>query len=459
MRLAFDRGTLVLSEMPAGLDPGTLPGVLWDPRTGECRAPAFVYPELVGHLARCGARVDDAVPMAVAGVAPRRAPELRPYQQSALDAWELAGRRGVVALPTGSGKTRLALAAIAATRAATLVLVPTRVLLGQWVSEIAQRLDCPVGCYGDGEHRLERITVATFESGYRHMASLGNRFALLILDEAHHFGSAMREDALVMSTAPMRLGLTATAPRDGPATARLNRLVGPVVYELGVADLTGEYLSEFDIITLTLPLSPAERAAYELDRARFRPVVRLFFHHNPEASWRDFVRAARQSNEGREALEAWQRAQRLLSFTEAKAASVARLLCEHRDTRTLVFTADNDAAYAIARAQLVMPITCDISRREREVALAGFRSGALRVLVSARVLNEGIDVPDADVAIIAGGGGSERQHVQRVGRLLRPAPGKRARVFELVTEETSEVQQSLRRQLGLRRPAPQAWAG
>ncbi|HOU90926.1 MAG TPA: helicase-related protein, partial [Polyangiaceae bacterium] len=110
--------------------------------------------------------------------------------------------------------------------------------------------------------------------------------------------------------------------------------------------------------------------------------------------------------------------------------------------RVLVFTQDNESAYAIARAELVMPITCDIERAERERALAAFRDGRLSTLVSSRVLNEGLDVPDAEVAIIVGGTLGEREHVQRVGRLLRPRPGKRAVVYELVTVGTAELRRA-----------------
>jgi superfamily II DNA or RNA helicase len=118
----------------------------------------------------------------------------------------------------------------------------------------------------------------------------------------------------------------------------------------------------------------------------------------------------------------------------------------------LVFTADNAAAYAIAREHLIMPITCEIGRRERERALLAFREGKLRALVSARVLNEGIDVPDADVAIIVGGALGEREHVQRIGRLLRPVPGKRAIVYELVTLSTSEARRAAERRRALAAP-------
>jgi superfamily II DNA or RNA helicase len=115
----------------------------------------------------------------------------------------------------------------------------------------------------------------------------------------------------------------------------------------------------------------------------------------------------------------------------------------------LVFTADNAAAYATALEHLVMPLTCDIGRAERDEALDRFRRGELRALVSARVLNEGIDVPSADVAVIAGGSLGTREHVQRVGRLLRPAPGKRALVYELVVRDSLEVGRSRERRKGL----------
>ena len=93
----------------------------------------------------------------------------------------------------------------------------------------------------------------------------------------------------------------------------------------------------------------------------------------------------------------------------------------HAQDRVLVFTPDNATAYRIAREHLVMPITCDIGARERDAALDRFRRGDLRALVSSRVLNEGLDVPDAEVGILVGGTQGTREYVQRLGRLLRPA--------------------------------------
>src|SRR5207247_5763059 len=123
---------------------------------------------------------------------PRPIPEawsevsLRSYQEAALSAWELGHRRGVIALPTGSGKTRVALAAVKGTRLGALCLVPTRVLLDQWLREIGAVYRGAVGCYGDGVRRLAPLTVATYESAYRHMRQPGDRFELLTVDEPHH---------------------------------------------------------------------------------------------------------------------------------------------------------------------------------------------------------------------------------------------------------------------------------
>jgi len=114
-----------------------------------------------------------------------------------------------------------------------------------------------------------------------------------------------------------------------------------------------------------------------------------------------------------------------------------------------VFTADNATAYAIARELLVMPITCDIRRAERSTMIERFRSGETPVLVSSQVLDEGFDVPDADVAIVVGGTGSQRRYIQRIGRVLRPRAGKRAVVYELAVHASAELSQVARRRRGL----------
>jgi superfamily II DNA or RNA helicase len=456
VRLLFDRGTLLLTSPPATLDPATLASlpptleVRWDPRVLAHRAPAHRAYAIASDLRRRGIALTEAPRPALGPPSAFRpptpgAPDLRPYQHAALAAWRLAGRRGVVSLPTGSGKTRLALAAIAATRAPCLVLVPTRALLAQWLAALAAVYDGPLGRFGDGDRVLTPLTVSTFAAAYRHMARIGDRFGLLVVDEAHHFGHGAQDEALEMSIAPLRLGLTATPPEPGPAATRLQALLGPTVFERSIADLAGPYLAPLERITWHLALDGEERREYDALRAVYRRAWEAYLGNHLGARWEDFLRYASQTDDGRRGVAAWRRARRLLAFPRRKREALAGLLARHRRERALVFVADNETAYAVAREHLVMPLTCDIGRRERDEALARFRAGELRALVSAQVLNEGLDVPEAEVGIVVAGRMGPREHVQRVGRLLRPGPGKRALVYELVVGHSSEAWQAVRR--------------
>jgi superfamily II DNA or RNA helicase len=419
----------------------------WDPRVDAYRAPAFVYRSLSAELRRRGLVFDDQVIRDRSACSNWEPVELRPYQQTALMTWARE-QRGLVVLPTGSGKTRLACAVMATCRVPTLCLVPTRVLLHQWCKEIAKHYCGPVGCLGDGNQVLAPITVATFESAYRGMQRFGHRFQLLVVDEVHHFGSGVRDEALEMCVAPRRLALTATSP-EGQALARVNELMGPCVCALSVADLSGLWLADFESIVLGLRLTVDEQKQYDYALQTFRGVFDGFRRLSPGGTWQDFNAFASRSEIGRDALAAFRASRELTNYAAAKRLAVATLLQQHRGRRVLVFTANNSTAYAIAREHLVMPITCDIDRAEREQALAAFRAGELRALVSAQVLNEGIDVPDAEVAIIVGGVRGQREHVQRVGRLLRPAPGKRAVIYELVLEGTHEIRKAAQRRRAL----------
>jgi len=447
MQLQFDRGTLVLSGTAPAETWRSLPGVKWDPRIERHRSPAFRYRDIVTALRACGLTCNAEVLKRRSQPGPWTPITLRPYQHAALLAWGRE-KRGIVVLPTGAGKTRLACAAMAACKVPALCLVPTRALLHQWRAELARHYTGTVGCLGDGEREIADVTVATFEGAYRHMDRIGDRFGLLVVDEAHHFGVGVRDEALEMCAAPRRLALTATAP-NGDALERLIVLMGPIVCELGIGDLAGEWLADFENVVLALRLTPSEQQQYDSAVRMFRAVFEPFQSLTQHARWSDFLGMASRSEEGRAAVAAFRFSRRLVSFPEAKRLALTGLLDQHATNRKLVFTPDNETAYAIARAHLVMPMTCDIDRKEREQALAAFRAGELRTLVSAQVLNEGIDVPDADVAIVVGGVRGEREHVQRVGRLLRPAPGKRAVVYELVIANTHEVRKAVERRRSL----------
>lgn len=363
-------------------------------------------------------------------------PVLRWYQREALHRWEAASQRGVIALPTGSGKTVVALAAIAKLGVATLVLVPTRVLLDQWVRTLSACWPHTIGRLGDGDHQVLPITVATYASAVMWAPRIGDRFGLVVIDEAHHVGAWCPSEILEMLVAPARLGLTATPPDNMRA---LTRHVGGVVYTKRPEELIGDGLAPFVLETIPIALTRDERHRYREHRARFTAVFAPFVRAAPDTSWAEFVRAARQTKGGREALAAWRAYRSLIAYPSGKRSALTELLARHRGERALVFTSDNATAYAIARELLVTPITHEITRTERARALARFKTGEISVLVSSQVLDEGLDVPDADIAIVVGGSASRRRHVQRIGRVLRPRDGKRARIYELAVEDTTEV--------------------
>jgi len=445
MRIRFDRGTLVLDQITEASKPAVLDGAVWDPELAAWRLPASRLSELRVRLADSNVRnpSDTIAPPRLE--ATWQIPELRWYQRAAIDAWRAAGERGVVALPTGTGKTLTAIGAIGELGVATLIVVPTRVLLDQWARALAQVWRFPIGRLGDGDQVVAPITVATYASAISWAPRIGDAFGLVIVDEAHHVGAWCPHEVFDMLVAPARLGLTATPPEPGGA---LDRAIGPVSYALGIADLVGDALAEFDLETVPAPLDRTEREVYRECRGRFNEAYSRFSRQQPGATWREFVRHASTSRDGRAALSAWRASRAVLAFPQAKRAAVTALLARHAGERVLIFTFDNATAYAIARALLVNPVTCDIGRRERADMLARFRSGEAPVLVSSQVLDEGLDVPEADIAIVVGGTASQRRHVQRIGRVLRPRPGKRARVYELATG--AEMEMVVERRRGLR---------
>lgn len=440
VNLSFDRGTLRLDGASVALLDALGDVARFDERTGYHRAPAFRYAHVIDVARRRAIDVRDG--LAPAWARARRpptppAPALRPYQEQALSAFETFGHRGVVALPTGAGKTRIASAAIARSGCPALVLVPTRVLLEQWSAVLRDQLGAPIGVVGDGKKQLEAVTVMTFESAYRCLDRCGDGFELLVVDEAHHFSGGLRAEALEMCPAPRRLGLTATPPAPGSAGAeRLRELVGPIVFELEIADLAGSALAALDVVRIHVALSGEERARYRCDLEPFESLRREVLRNNPDADWLTCVRAVARTPGGSEALSRMQRAGALAAFPEAKRVVVRELLARHRGDRALVFTATAQHALTIAEESLIPLITADVPREERDAILASFRERRVRAIASARVLNEGVDVPEANVAVIVAGALGAREHVQRIGRILRPREGKRAVAYELVTMDT-----------------------
>lgn len=444
--LHFVAGTLELRGLEK--DQKGLPELCtWDPRSACFRLPACGYAPLILALRDQGVEVEDEArryqPLDY-GVRAHREP--RPFQAEAMEALRAAQGRGLVVLPTGAGKSHVAVMAIDHYRRSTLVVAPTLDLVRQWYDLLRTSFGVAVGIIGGGEYTLEELTVTTYDSAYLHMENLGNRFGMLIFDECHHLPAEAYLMAAQQSLAPFRLGLTATLERSDGREAVLGEVVGSVVYRKEIVELSGEYLADYETEKVSLSLSPKERDEYDSERAVYTGFLRSQgIRMSSQSGWTDFIMRASRGATGRRAMQAYRRQRELALASPAKIEYLQLLIHQHRKDLMLVFTQDNATAYHISRRFLVPAITHQTKVSERSEILEKFGKGEYGVVVTSKVLNEGVDVPEANVAVIISGSGSVREHVQRLGRILRKREGKRAKLYEIVSAGTTETYTSERR--------------
>lgn len=446
VELRFVAGTLELRGSSPELL-AALPGFVEDPRTGLPRAPGSEYAAALTALVRAGVPYEDHAKRYAtlpSGLVVHREP--RPYQVEAIERWERARSRGVVVLPTGAGKSHVAVMAIDRKRRSTLVIAPTLDLVRQWYDLLRTSFGVEVGLVGGGEHDVRDLTVTTYDSAHLHVEHLGNRFGLIVFDECHHLPGASYALAAKLAIAPFRLGLTATPERTDGRDAELVGLVGPTVYRRDIVEMSGQYLADYETVHIDVDLTEEERLEYEETRGVYRDFLRAQgIDMRKPTGWGEFIQRSARSQRGREAMRAYRRQRELAFAASQKLRQVAQLLHEHRNDRAILFTQDNATAYAISRAFLIPVITHQTKVKERSAILDGLRTGAYSAVVTSKVLNEGVDVPDANVAIVVSGSGSVREHVQRLGRILRKKEGKSAVLYELVTRATGEAYTSARR--------------
>jgi superfamily II DNA or RNA helicase len=446
LHLSFDGGTLLV-QRSAPEQLAALPGCRLDPRSGMYRAEARYYRALIEHLRRSAiVYVDEARAYQPTPWPLHSSRRPFPHQTEALDTWWEKGGQGVVVLPTGTGKTFLAILAIHRAARPTLVITPTIDLLNQWYDELLRAFETPVGLLGGGYYDIQPLTVTTYDSAYIHLERWGNRFGLLVFDECHHLPGPTYMAAAIGSLAPFRLGLTATPERADGQEVLLPELIGPVVYRREIKQLAGEFLAEYRTEQLWVELADDEQERYRVAREHYRTFVeeKGIAMGGPHG-WQRFIQETYRSREGRAAFLAYREQKRLALAAPAKLQRLEALLEQHRGDRVLIFTYDNATVYQIARRFLVPAITHQTKTKERRLILERFHSGEYPVLVTSQVLNEGVDVPAANVGIILSGTGSVREHVQRLGRLLRKHGDKQAILYEVVTRGTAEEITSDRR--------------
>lgn len=378
--------------------------------------------------------------------------KLREDQTEAVTAFVQHGA-GIIVMPTGTGKTVVAIELIHRLQRSTLIVVPVRDLMYQWHSKLLEATGIDAGLIGDGVHRVSPISITTYDSAAIHMPRLGDRFQFLIFDEVHHLGGAWRSDAARMSIAPSRLGLTATMPTDPQRAEPLQQLVGPVVYQQSIASSRGKTLADYDIHRLAVELTPSELVAYRKHAEVVRSFMKERRDEDPAFQWEDVLRMIAAPKEhvelvasAREANASFRAMRKIEEHAEGKLRILEDLFRLHAGEPVLVFAGTNVMARKISTRFLVPCLLSHCGKRERQEWLSGFAEGRYPVLVANRVLDEGVDLPQVKTAIVVGGLSSQRQAIQRLGRVLRrDSQGSRAVLYEVVTNQTKEVQRSRNR--------------
>ena len=378
--------------------------------------------------------------------------ELWPPQEEAVQKWEENGRVGLWNMATGSGKTVAALAA--AERQSSLqllvVAVPTNNLVEQWEEELLKFTDLPdpMRIYGSSarwQDRLFNKMRAAYRNGWPEplilIGSLDSlsripfqsviedaglpEHAMLIADEVHNVGAPTYQ-RILKPEFPMRLGLSATPERhyDEEGTETIMEYFRGEVFEYTMQEaLDDDRLSPYTYHTYAAPLSEEEYENYLnltrrilAERSIDEKGTTLFTNNKVDGDTDDveqllFARA------------------RILKKATAKTDLLADILDEHPFERGLIYCADKEQLQEVheilSDLELIhLKYIGETPKEERRVALKKLANGQVPAILAIDCLDEGVDVPAADTAIILASSTNERQFIQRRGRVLRTAPGK-----------------------------------
>lgn len=330
--------------------------------------------------------------------------ELRDYQQDWVEHF-LERKSGVFVGPSGSGKTVAAIAAMAELNGETLILVPTQELARQWKEELVEKTSLgpyDIGQYHSNEKKIRPVTVATYDTAAmsRHRKLFNDReWRLVIADECHHaVANTWKRFREIQSKA--RLGLSATPIRESGDAKQIYTLIGPPVGSDWGELFTEGWVAKPDVDILMVPWG-SERARKRYQRAEGN---------------QQLIEAAKNP---------------------AKIEAIKRLNHRHNTEKILIFVDWIEQGEKLSKELGTPFINGETPHNRREERYEQFRDGELGTLIVSRIGDEGIDLPDAEVAILASTRGSSRaQTGQRAGRTMRPYGD--SQVYILLTKGSGE---------------------
>jgi superfamily II DNA or RNA helicase len=364
--------------------------------------------------------------------------DLREWQKKAYMHWVLNECSGIFLGCTGSGKSIAAMYCFQHKNVPTIVIVPTIALMNQWIEEVSRNFNIPIeeiGSIGDGKHSIKKITIAVVNS-VRDM-DLGY-FDMIVLDEAHRYGSDENIKPIMNNKFKYKLGLTATLKRSDGKDSELEDLVGKVVYvyttENGVKD---GVLSEFEIINIGVNLSPKEKIEYDnnstlIDKSNITMAnavkIMMDWSHPDRFRAMAVVRATTKRKS-------------IISNAEEKMRAILDIIIANNGKKIILFNETIKMAELERKMLNKNGIESEIyhSKMKKQDSIERFRNGEVNILISVKSLNEGLDVKDVDVMIRVAGTSQDRDTIQRLGRGLRIVEGKEgAKYYQIYCKDTLE---------------------
>jgi superfamily II DNA or RNA helicase len=411
----------------------------------------YVYEDLKKHLSSKGLIVDDETGIYLNSNFPRKlifSGELRDYQKDAIEKWKQNSNKGVIVLPTGAGKTIVAISAISQLNVNTLIVVYTKEHIKQWEEAIKKFTDASglIGTFYGEEKKIEPITIITYQSAFRNIKLFAKDFKFLIFDEAHHLPAEKFKAIALKMPSPFRMGLSATAVREDGKQEEIFPLIGGIVYQKSPSELTSEgYLAPYIIRRIRVELSKD-------DMKRYDDLRKQYFVYAKGRTFEEILNSAKKGDfNAINALKIKSQMQHVIQNSNAKLEKVIDLaLSELKNgSKIIIFTQYKDQAEELANKLNAYLIHGSIDEKKRIETLKEFKEAKSAILVVTTVGDEGLDIPDVNVGIFVSGTGSRRQFIQRLGRLLRPLPGKKSILYEIVVGRTSEELQSKKRRSAL----------
>ncbi len=367
-------------------------------------------------------------------------PPPRPYQKEALAVF-LRKKHGIIVMPTGVGKTIVAMWAMKLLKIPTAIIVPTEPLLWQWHDRLEKYGLRNVGLFYGKIKDIRPVTIFIYNSASKHLHKLA-RFKFIIFDEIHHLGAKTFIRLLItVKTAPFIMGLTATPERLDGKHLVIQKFI-PVIYKLPLSEARRQgWVAPVKIIKVPASLLPMEREVYDRYEETIRKAYYTYGTVNP-ARLRE-IYAKYKEPLALSAVKALVLRKILLAKAVRKFEKLLAICRSHPGEKILVFSESIESIELARKYLRKHGIKCMVyhseqpkSLREKILSLWG---RAFDVLLSVKALEEGIDVPEVAVGVIIASGTTKRQYIQRLGRIVRPLPGKVARIYIIYAPGTYET--------------------